>query len=114
MLNIPEKPLNQVTSAQAVEYLNYLLKQDPEAVNALFKFTVFCSSPAIGGNTAAQVGQREGKDVIGLLGVLNGLFGLETEGPGKGRGRITVMQDLTTLEIKEFWETKNVPEFKVD
>lgn len=78
-----------VTPADAVAYLNQLLELDRPAVAALVANRVPCNE-ALADHPTCQVGVQHGGFHVGLLGVLNGLFGtIGDGGPRDGWGWIT-------------------------
>lgn len=81
----------------AVMVLNRALARDTKAVNALVKTRVACNA-ALADDPTIQVRDREGFRSVGLLSLLNGVFGL-LDG---GRGRIAAVIDDVTGEIVEF------------
>ncbi len=77
----------KVTSEDAILLLNRALKKDPEAMNQLVFSRVVCNHE-MAGDPVIQVGKRlEGGYRLGLLGILNGLFGVDG---GTGHGFISV------------------------
>lgn len=74
-------PNNEVTPADAVAYLNELVRLDRPAMHALVESRVPCQE-ALADHPTVQV-VSDGEDaVVGFLGVLNGLFGTDAEGWG--------------------------------
>ena len=72
-------PNNEVTPADAVAYLNELVRLDRPAMHALVESRVPCQE-ALADHPTVQV-VSDGEDaVVGFLGVLNGLFGTDAEG----------------------------------
>lgn len=63
----------------AVRVLNEALEADPVAINALFNCSVTCNSK-LANHPTIQVG-KEGDSVwyVRLLGIINGLFGVDVE-----------------------------------
>jgi len=64
-----------VTLDQAIAYLNELVALDAYAVSELLETRVACNA-ALAEHPTAQVMEWEGTYRIGLMGVLNGLFGV--------------------------------------
>jgi hypothetical protein len=57
----------------AVHALNEMIKKDPKAMTKLFKYRVKCNDNFIGDPTITVTMD----DKVGLLGILNGIFGDE-------------------------------------
>lgn len=81
---------NEVTVAEAIELLNEALAADRAGVSALVNERVICNA-ALSEHPTIQVGQMEGNITngepaiaykVGLLGILNGLFGTDETGYG--------------------------------
>lgn len=73
---------------QAVELLNELLRLEPQAISDLFRHRVKFTSQELADHPTVQVGiadnakyKGDGSDVfdLGILGLLNGIFGTETD-----------------------------------
>lgn len=83
--NIKEVPA--VTVDQAIDMLNDLLKLDREAITQLLDRRVLCSE-SMADHETVQVLERQHKNgkastyTVGLLGILNGLFGVMEDGWG--------------------------------
>ena len=89
---------------QAVAALNRMLEKDRRAISRLVASRTPCNDALVGDSTA-QVHQSEIGSEIGLLGVLNGVFGAFSDGPRKGWGMITAVQnDDGTIEKFELTE----------
>lgn len=65
----------KVTPKEAVSFLNKLLKDDRKAIESLFAIRVLCNKK-LATHPTVQCGMM-GKDTyfVGILGILNGLFG---------------------------------------
>lgn len=87
--------LTREQAAVAVNVLNEALRRDPSAIQALFAHRVPCNS-ALAQDPTIQVAQ-EGEAVpggrshsswsLGMMGLLNGLFGIDERGWGHICGR---------------------------
>jgi len=96
-----------VTPADAIDYLNDLLRRDREAVTALVGSRVSCNE-ALSNHETCQVGARDGVYTVGLLGVLNGLFGVDESGWGpitavveaEGSRRVIVFEMTKPLQAR--------------
>lgn len=76
------KPIDPQLAAQVVALLNEAFALDPEAINALVNTRVRCNE-ALGEHPTIQCGiDAEGHTTIGLLGILNGLVGVDDVGYG--------------------------------
>lgn len=82
--------INQAVSPQdACDFLNDLFKRDPGAIYQLIETRVPVNAAAANHPTA-QVTRGE----LGLLGVINGLFGVYDDGERKNWGCIAFRGDL--------------------
>lgn len=97
-----KKSINQL---DVVGLLNEMLLKDPECVKAVFSHRVPCND-AIAHHPTIQVQQyKEQKTpVVGLLGILNGLFGIGEDGFGAFAMEIdeegNILKFLTSDELK--------------
>jgi len=73
----------QVTLTKTVDLLNSLLKIDRKAMSELLQTRVKCNKK-LGDHPTVQVylNKKENQDYVGLLGILNGLFGIADDGFG--------------------------------
>ncbi len=89
-----------VTPKEAVDFLNGLLKIDPAAMTRLVFKKTGCNQ-ALTDHPTVQVSDGKGFDsvdmeaagYVGLLGIINGMFGVIETGPKKGFGPITAEID---------------------
>lgn len=65
----------------AIEYLNRLVAADAEAVRKLIDNRVECND-VLAEDPTCQVSGFDGTNKVGLLGVLNGAFGIHEDGWG--------------------------------
>ncbi len=74
-----------VTACAVVEVLNRALKADPGAINELFDYRVPCNE-ALTDDPTVQVRSGHGlagqKGTVGVLGLINGLLGVDENGWG--------------------------------
>jgi len=63
-----------VTPKEVVDFLNELLKVDRLAINAIFNSRVYCNKE-MAEHPTIQVGRNEEVTQVGIVGILNGLFG---------------------------------------
>ena len=106
---------DSVTLDQVVAFLNELLRLDRDAVGKLLAARVPCNQ-AFADHPTVQVAKRgDGTYDVGILGVLNGLFGVfEAGGPvPEGHGAITLatesdypMAFIRTDKVQEWFEKK--------
>ena len=65
----------------AIEVLNRVHTADPTVLPALINHRVPCNE-AICEDVTVQVGKHDGEWQVGLLGILNGIFGIQETGIG--------------------------------
>ena len=68
-----------------IELLNRLLETDPDAISELVNHRVTCNE-AMAAHPTVQCGKRINNYTVGLIGILNGCFGVNE----KGWGPITI------------------------
>jgi len=72
----------EITVNNAINCLNEIFKHDPEAVALLVKNRIPCNK-ALAAHESVQVRENcDGKFSVGILGILNGLFGADEKGYG--------------------------------
>jgi hypothetical protein len=105
---------DSVTIKEMVDFLNELLEYDSYAISALFSTRIMCNRH-LAGHESVQVGQL-GKDAfqVGMVGVLNGLFGSDEYGWGHfgvnyDDGKIIEFVLLTNADVKSFIEPDDAP-----
>lgn len=97
----------KITIQETVDFLNELLKIDPATITALFSLRVACNKK-LANHETVQVGVISKQYYqVGMIGVLNGLFGIDDNGWGHiaadyDDGRIIRFRLLTESEIKAF------------
>ena len=64
------------TVDEAISVLNTVLEADPEATRYLIEGRVICNE-ALAAHPTVQVGEVNGRYYVGLLGVINSLFGVD-------------------------------------
>lgn len=106
-----KKVKEKITLKETVDFLNELLKIDPIAITALFSMRIACNE-TLADHETVQVSML-GKDYcqVGVIGILNGLFGIDEYGWGHisidyDDGKVTGFRVLTEDEIKDFIEKK--------
>jgi hypothetical protein len=70
-----------ITIQDVCDLLNELLKKDPFCINSLIFQRVFCNK-AIANHPTVQVDQCGNQPRVGLIGIINGLFGIREDGMG--------------------------------
>ena len=90
------------TITNVIDLLNNALKDDPIAISALVNHKVFCNDKLANHPTIQVDGYSEkGKFKVGLLGILNGFFGIDEN---QRRYISAIIEDDGTVirfEIKE-------------
>jgi len=82
-----QKPPVTLTAEAAVEFLNKWLKEDPNAVNKLFATRIHCNTQTASHSTIQVRDYAHPSDDVktpnvGVLGFLNGMFGVTPSGFG--------------------------------
>lgn len=72
---------NQKLAKQIVEFLNEIFKIDPAAVISLVE-TRFACNDKMADHSTVQVAESTSGYVVGLLGILNGICGVQENGMG--------------------------------
>ena len=90
-----------VTPKQVINLLNTVLKNDYRTISALFDIRIFCNAK-IAKHKTIQVMELRGNYMLGFIGLLNGMFGIDKE----GYGGIEIQYEGTKL--KKFTLLKNV------
>ena len=73
---------DKISIKETVDYLNDLLKVDPDAINALFSIRVGCNKSLADHPTLQVIGLSKDYFIFGIIGLLNGLFGIDEHGWG--------------------------------
>ena len=71
----------QVNIQEVIEYLNALLIVDRLAIETFFNIRVLCNDK-MAKHPTVQVGKLANRHVFGIIGILNGLFGVNEKGWG--------------------------------
>lgn len=102
-----EKVKDSVTIIETVDFLNELVKLDPVAMNALFSMRIGCTK-AMADHPTVQVGVLgKGYFTVGLIGILNGLFGADEHQWGHisadiDDGAVTGFRLLSTEDVAKY------------
>ena len=83
----------RVLAQAAVDLLNDLLKCDRVAIEELIEHRVFCTNKLLDHPLVQGEEDDEGNNAVGMLGIINALFGTVEEGPRKGWGLIAAVFD---------------------
>jgi len=75
--------IDTVTIDETIGFLNKLISVDSEAVHDLVETRVPCNEEFANHPTVQVVSGQSGQEAqVGLLGILNGLFGIDNKGYG--------------------------------
>ena len=97
----------KITIQEMVDFLNEILKIDAIAITALFSLRIACNEN-LAKHETVQVGRlSENYCQVGMIGILNGLFGIDEHGWGHiaadcDNGMITEFKVLTPEIIHSF------------
>lgn len=95
------KPL--VSPKDAIEVLNRALAADPEAARLLFNYRVGCNEELANDPTIQVSSYRpKGTTTVGILGLLNGIFGIQDDGMGYLAASYEVVCPVHGAERPEF------------
>lgn len=85
-----------ITPKEVIKFLNEALKNDPIAISSLFQIRVYCNIKTAKHKSIQVV--KTGKDsyIVGLIGLLNGMFGSDREGWG------CLAMDMKGTKIRKF------------
>lgn len=94
---------------EVIAFLNELLKVDSAAVKALIDARVSCNTKLANHPTVQVMQGSHNKEhcKVGLLGLLNGIFGSFDGGPRDKWGCIAVEENRETGEIVRFFKLEN-------
>lgn len=81
---------DKVTPAEVVDFLNELLRRDPGAMSALVRIQIECGQYIADHLTARASRLDDDSHCFSVLGILNGLFGLDD-----GWGQIVMVSQLS-------------------
>lgn len=87
---------------RALDYLNSLVEADPDAITALCETRVSCTEELADHPVCQIASTEDGRPSVGMLGVLNGLFGAIPSGDKAGWGFITAAYDDETEKVTGF------------
>lgn len=72
-----------ITPRDVCDLLNEMLKLDPDCVNSLILGRSFCNEKIAKHKTIQVLHNKKTKqNFVGLMGVINGFFGIDTDGMG--------------------------------
>ena len=97
---------NEITIQGTVDFLNSLLAIDRQAITALFSMRMACNTD-LADHETVQVGVEGNYAQVGMIGVLNGLFGKDQYGWGHisadyDNGMIIKFRLLTIEDVKGY------------
>ncbi len=97
---------NEITIQETVDFLNSLLVIDRQAITALFSMRMACNTD-LADHKTVQVGVEGSYAQVGMIGILNGLFGTDQYGWGHisadyDNGIIKNFRSMTTEDVKEY------------
>ncbi len=81
-----------ITIDEFIARMDALAKIDPKAMGDLIGHRVKCNTE-LGEHESVQVGKENEDYVVGILGILNGVFGAYHSGERKGWGAIAALVD---------------------
>lgn len=81
LIQIAHKDLRRAYLEFAVEVLNQALESDPKAISTMMTQRFDCNR-ALTEHPTIQVSEKEGRRTIGVMGLINGLFGVDKDGYG--------------------------------
>jgi len=88
---------------RVVSFLNELAALDGEAIEHLVEMRAQCNRALLEHPTVQATEDDEGNPVVGLLGVINGMFGTQPEGSIKpGSGFVAAQFDSRTGRLTGF------------
>lgn len=93
---------SSITPQDVVDLLNDMLAKDRLAVEALMGFHIACNKDLADHPTVQTAGSVIGVTSVGMLGLLNGLFGVFDEGKKVGHGIIVMTTDEPVSKILHF------------
>ena len=93
-----------LTLEKAAQILTEITKQDPEAMRALCDHRISCNN-TLADHPTVQVGEYDGIHKVGLLGILNGLFGTFDSGKREGWGpSLQLFKRMGVYRILKYWK----------
>lgn len=92
---------------EMISFLNELHDLDPKLASALVATRHPCV-PAVEAHPSIQVHPGD-TPTCGMLGVLNGFYGVHEDGPAQGRGPICALWNPDTGEVAVFCRADSVP-----
>ena len=104
---------DKISIKETVDYLNDLLKVDPDAINALFSIRVGCNKSLADHPTLQVIGLSKDYFIFGIIGLLNGLFGIDEHGWGHisadcEGSKITRFRILTSEDVKRYTANQHI------
>ena len=87
-----------ITLDDFLKILNEIASVDPEAMKNLIEARVPCNDELVN-HPEVQVGAYEGVYKVGILGILNGIFGTYEEGKYEGYGPVCAIIYINPTQI---------------
>ena len=78
---------HKITIDEVIAYLNHLLEKDPRTISKLFQIKAACNDELVKSPVHVII-DAEARPFVGLLGILNGLFGYVKHGDFRDLGAI--------------------------
>ena len=91
-----------ISLEEAIKFLNEILKEDPELINSIFNTYHKCNKKTRGHKTiqvCCSGDYSENNPACRLIGLLNGLFGIDEDGYG---GMNVYYETLKGVKIEKF------------
>ena len=98
----------EITIEEMISYLNYLLEIDPPTISRLFQMRSACSEE-LAKSPVHVVMDENARSFVGVLGILNGLFGYAGTGPFRESGAIGTLTNKDGV-IKAFIKVEDIEE----
>ena len=97
---------NEITIQETVDFLNSLLAIDKQVITALFSTRISCNMD-LADHETVQVGVEGNYAQVGMIGILNGLFGIDKHGWGHisadyDNGMIVKFRLLTIEDVEKY------------
>ena len=84
-----------------INYLNSLLLIDPEALSQLIDYRVITNETMANHDTVQVLKEEDGSFKLGLLGILNGLCGIDDDGNGYIYAHINIDNEIVKFTHKD-------------
>ena len=98
---------SQISIDEVISFLNELITLDRQALFQLMTHRITCNE-SLAQHPTVQVRDVGGSSIVGMLGILNGMFGVDSS----GWGPITMVVDFENPERVSFRRTPENPPSK--